>query len=60
MLTFDEKNHFYYWNGARVPSTTQICTLLAPRAWGVDAYYLNKGVLIHRITEWEDAGELDE
>ncbi len=60
MLTFDEKNHFYFWNGARVPSTTQVCAILAPRIWPIDNYYLQKGKIIHTITQFEDEGVLDD
>ncbi len=59
MLTYNDQGHAYF-NGKRVARTTEICALLAPRSWNVDEYYLRKGVLIHRITEWEDTGELDE
>lgn len=59
MIEYDDQGRAYF-NGKRVPRTTEICALLAPRAWNVDEYSLHKGVLIHRITEWEDTGELDE
>ncbi len=59
MLTFDGKNHFYFWNGVRKPSTTQVCALLAPRTWNVAEYYLNKGRIIHLLTEYEDNEVLD-
>lgn len=58
MITYDDEGRAY-WNGERVPRTTEICALLAPR-WPADEYYLRKGSLIHLITEWEDTGELDE
>jgi hypothetical protein len=58
MLTYDEFGHAF-WNGERVPRTTEICSLLAPR-WQADEYYLHKGILIHRVIEWEETGELDE
>ena len=59
MITYNEEGRAF-WNGVRVPRTTEICVLLAPREWKADEYYLRKGVLIHRITEWNDSGELDE
>ncbi len=58
MLTFDEQGRAY-WDGERVPRTTEVCALLAPR-WQADEYYLRKGVLVHRIVEWEESRELDE
>lgn len=58
MLTYDDQGRAF-WNGGRVPRTTEICRLLAPR-WEADEYYLHKGRLIHLITEWKDSGELDE
>ena len=58
MLTYDDQGRAC-WNGERVPRTTEVCALLAPR-WLAGEYYLRKGTLIHRIAEWEDTGELDE
>ena len=58
MLTYDESGKAY-WRGERVPRTTEICAILAPR-WPVDEYYKNKGRLIHLITELEDRNELNE
>ncbi len=60
MLTFDPIKHHYFWNGARVPSTTEICSILAPREWSIDEYYLEKGRLVHLITQWDDEDVLDE
>ena len=59
MLTYDEQGRTF-WNGVRVPRTTEITSLLAPREWKADEYYLRKGTFIHRIVEWEETGELDE
>lgn len=59
MVTFDETNHFYFWNGARIPGTTEICKILAPRSFPVETYYLKRGEIIHRITEWSDQGILE-
>jgi CRISPR/Cas system-associated exonuclease Cas4 (RecB family) len=47
-------------DGVRIPSVTDICRFLAPRSWEVDEYYLKRGRIIHRITEWSDQGVLDE
>lgn len=58
MLTYDDQGRAY-WDGERVPRTTEICALLAPR-WQADEYYLRKGTLVHRIIEWDESGELDE
>jgi len=57
-LVYDSNGRAFF-NGERIPRTTQICALLAPR-WPAHAYYLRKGKLIHLITEWEDSEELDE
>jgi hypothetical protein len=59
MITYDSEGRAYF-NGERVPRTTEICALLAPRGFDPGPYYKHKGTLIHRITEWEDSGELDE
>lgn len=59
MITYDEKGRAF-WNGERVPRTTEICAILAPRGWNVGEYYLNKGRIIHLITEYDDQGVLDE
>ena len=56
MLTIDDQ-HQYFWEGARVPGTTEVCAVLAPR-WNVGEYYLNKGGIIHLITDYEDHKEL--
>lgn len=56
MLTIDSE-HQYFWEGARVPGTTEVCAVLAPR-WNVGEYYLNKGGIIHLITQYEDNNEL--
>lgn len=36
MLTFDEANHAYFWDGNRVPSVTTIPNLVATRTIGED------------------------
>ena len=59
MLTYNEAGQAF-WNGKRIPRTTEVCKLLAPRGWEVDEYYLRKGRIVHLILEWEDSGELDE
>jgi hypothetical protein len=59
MIQYDSEGRAF-WNGGRIPRTTEICALLAPREWDAGAYYKHKGTLIHRITEWNDSGELDE
>jgi hypothetical protein len=58
MLTYDDQGRAF-WNGERIPRVTEICSLLAPRYF-TDEYFLNRGRIIHQITEWEDTGELDE
>lgn len=59
-LTFEEEGHIYRFNGKIVPSTTAICAFLAPRSWEVEKYFLEKGRIIHLITDYEDHGVLDE
>ncbi len=56
-LTFEESGHIYRWNGQIVPSTTLICSILAPR-WPVEEYSKIKGKIIHTITNFEDHNEL--
>lgn len=58
MITYDDQGRAF-WNGKRIPRTTEICSILAPR-WQCAEYYLHKGQIIHTITEWEDTKELDE
>ncbi len=59
MLTYDEQGRAF-WDGERIPRTTEICKVLAPRTWNVKEYSLNKGRIIHLITEYEDQGVLDD
>lgn len=59
MLTLDDQ-HRYWMDEVRIPSVTEICRFLAPRSWEVDEYYLQRGRIIHRITEYSDQGVLDE
>jgi hypothetical protein len=59
MITYDSEGRAF-WNGERVARTTEVCSFLAPRSWDAGEYYKHKGTLIHRITEWDDTGELDE
>jgi len=59
MLTYNEQGHAF-WDGKRVPRTTEICSLLAPRNWNVEKYYLNKGRIIHLIIKYENQQVLDE
>ncbi len=58
MLTCDS-NHRYFKDGVRVPGTTELCAILAPR-WQVEEYFLHKGDLIHLLTDYEDQKVLDE
>ena len=58
MLTYDEKGRAF-WNGERVPRTTEVCAFLAPR-FQCHPWYLDRGRIGHLITEYHDKGELDE
>lgn len=65
MLTFEPITHSYFWNGARVPSVTQIledCAIidysfLPP---GTREMALRRGSEVHEATHFDDEGDLDE
>src|SRR4030042_6144526 len=57
MLIYNAQGHAF-WNGKRVPRTTEICNLLAPR-FPCDPWYLERGRIGHLITQYHDQGELD-
>lgn len=63
MLTFEEIAHEYRWNGAVVPSVTQILAPLVdyshipPAALEVAR---QKGVAVHKMVELDCKGDLDE
>ncbi len=58
-LEFDEKNHIYTLEGRRLISVTQALGLVDDR-WKADPWYLERGRLIHLVTEYWDKDELDE
>ena len=63
MLTFDEATHVYRYNGAVVPSVTQIIDRIFP--WnpppGIDVDYVrSRGRAIHHACRLYDEGRLDE
>ena len=63
MLTFDPAKHEYRWNGAVVPSVTQILTPLTDLSF-VDPDVLRRasafGTAVHYACELHDTGRLDE
>lgn len=63
MLTFDPIKHEYRWNGAVVPSVTQILTPLTDLSF-VDPDVLRRaqdfGTAVHYACELHDTGRLDE
>ncbi len=59
MLKYNDQGQAF-WNKERVPRTTEIVRLIAPRNWDVDEYFLRKGRLIHLICQWWLEKSLDE
>lgn len=63
MLTFDQESHTYRWNGAVVPSVTQILRPLMDLD-AVDPDVLRRasafGTAVHLACELDDKGTLDE
>ncbi len=64
MLTFDDGPHEYRWNGAVVPSVTQILKPLMSGLQFVDPEVLEAasafGTAVHKACELSDLGTLDE
>lgn len=63
MLTFNESEHKYFWNGAAVPGVTSLLAPLnnfnaVPRNVLEAACF--RGKAVHSCCEWHDLGELDE
>ena len=63
MLTFNEDEHKYYWNGVTVPGVTNLLAPLnnfgaVPR--DVLAAACFRGTAVHSCCELDDIGELDE
>jgi hypothetical protein len=60
MLTFDEKDHKYFWNGLPVPGVNEILTSLnLLESWGSEVDML-RGTYVHKACELYDLGTLDE
>jgi hypothetical protein len=63
MLTFEEKEHRYFWNGVEVPSVTTILRPLTDYGM-IPADKLEiarqKGVAVHKMVELHAKGDLDE
>lgn len=58
-LQFDEEKHLYSVEGKRLISVTQALSLVDDRIFR-DKYYLERGRIVHLITELYDKNELDE
>lgn len=63
MLTFNEAEHKYFWNGVAVPGVTSLLAPLnnfsaVPRDVLEAACF--RGKAVHSCCEWHDLGELDE
>lgn len=62
MLTFDEASHAYHWNGARVPSVTQILGALTDLSAIPEAnlnFARDRGHAVHYACELFDQDNLD-
>jgi len=57
-VEFEEEGHIYRVNGRRVISTTQALALVDDRP--KDLWYLLRGKIVHRVTQYYDNGELNE
>lgn len=62
MLTFDEAEHRYYWNGEPVPNVTSILSGLTDYSRIAPAVLeeaRQKGVAVHKMVELDCANDLD-
>lgn len=61
-LTFDEKLHRYFVDDNEVPGLTRVLTTvgLVKSYRGIDPYYANRGIAVHRANELWLKGDLDE
>lgn len=60
MLTFNEKDHKYFWNGQPVPGVNEILTELnMQEGWGSEADLL-RGTWVHQACQYYDEGTLDQ
>lgn len=62
MLTFDAEKHHYFWNKVRVPGISEIIkTVGLGRDYaGVDTFYRDRGIAVHKCIEFYLNGTLDE
>jgi hypothetical protein len=62
MLTFDEANHQYFWQGKPVPGVSEILKETGQaKDWSaVDPYYRDRGSAVHKAIELWVKDELDE
>lgn len=62
MLRFEEENHKYFWNDQEVPSVSQVLkTVGLTRNYdGVDAFYRDRGINVHKALHYYAKGSLDE
>lgn len=64
ILTFDEAAHVYRVDGVRVPSVTQIISMIKPDFSAIPSHILNAkrdlGTAVHFACELDSKGELDE
>jgi hypothetical protein len=62
MLTFQEKDHRYFWDGIEVPSVSQVMkTLGISKDWGATPqYYRDRGIAVAKAIELFLKGTLDE
>lgn len=59
LLTFDAEKHLYCWQGAPVPSVTQVLGHFLP-PWNRDENAARFGRAVHRACELDDLDDLDE
>ena len=60
MLTFNEKDHQYFWNGQQVPGVNEILTdMNMQENWGSEADLL-RGTWVHEACQYYDDGTLDQ
>ena len=60
MLTLDEENHKYSWNGRHIPGVNEILTELNMQEnWGSETDML-RGTWVHQACQYYDEGTLDQ
>jgi hypothetical protein len=58
-LTFNEQDHSYWMDGRRLPGVTETITRIAPYAFQVDEWYLQRGAAVHAAVALALRDELD-